>query len=122
MPGSTCETKARTVELHTGASDTQVRLPRAAGATNVRAESGAASLTIEVPPGVAARIHGTMVIGSSQVDQARFPRTADGYESPDYTTAANRVDIVALGRRGLREGRARAPDRIAAVRARRDRR
>ncbi len=91
------ETQVRSLELHTGASDTRVRLPRAAGATNVRAESGAASLTIEVPAGVAARIHSTMVIGSSQVDQARFPRTADGYESPDYTTAANRVDISLSG-------------------------
>ena len=72
-------------------------LPRAAGATTVRAESGAASLTIEVPAGVAARIRSRMALGSSQVDEARFPRVGDGYESPDYATAANRVDIDISG-------------------------
>lgn len=83
----------RRLELHTGASETRVRLPRAAGATEVRAEAGAASLTLEVPPGVAARIRSRMALGSSQVDQARFPRIGDLYQSADYATAANRIDI-----------------------------
>ncbi len=85
--------RLRTLELHTGASDTRVLLPRAAGATRVRAESGVASLALEVPAGVAARIRSRMALGSSQIDQARFPRVADGYESPDYATASNRIDI-----------------------------
>jgi hypothetical protein len=89
--------RLRNLELHTGASDTRVLLPRAAGVTAVRAESGAASLTIEVPMGVAARIKGRMALGSSQVDQARFPKVGDGYESPDYATASNRVDIDISG-------------------------
>ena len=38
-----------------------------------------------------------MAIGSSQVDEARFPRTATGFESPDYATAANRVDLDLQG-------------------------
>ena len=91
------ETRLRRLELHTGASDTRIILPRAAGETSVRAESGAASLTLEVPSGVAARIRSRMALGSSQVDQARFPRVADGYESPDYASAANRVDIDLSG-------------------------
>jgi hypothetical protein len=89
--------RLRTLELHTGASETRVLLPRAAGATTVRSESGAAALTLEVPAGVAARIRGRMALGTSQVDEARFPRVADGYESPDYATAANRVDIEISG-------------------------
>jgi hypothetical protein len=91
------EVPLRRLEIHTGASDTRIRLPRAAGATEVRAEHGAASLTFEVPAGVAARIRTTMVIGSSDIDEARFPRTADGYESPDYATAANRIDLSISG-------------------------
>jgi hypothetical protein len=87
------ELQVRSVELHTGASDTRILLPRAAGATTVRAETGAASLTLEVPTGVAARIRTRAVLGSTQIDEARFPRTAAGFESPDYATAANRVDI-----------------------------
>ncbi len=89
--------RLRDLELHTGASDTRVLLPRAAGATTVRAESGAASLTLEVPAGVAARIRTRMAIGSSQVDEARFPRTATGFESIDYPNAANRIDIDVSG-------------------------
>ena len=89
--------RVRGLELHTGASDTRVLLPRAAGMTTVRAKSGAASLTFEVPAGVAARIRTRMAIGSTTIDQVRFPPTAGGYESPDFTTAANRVEIDAQG-------------------------
>ncbi len=85
------------LELHTGASETHVRLPQAAGMTTVRTESGAASIVLEVPAGVAARIHSRMAIGSTTVDAARFPRVGDGYESPDYVTAADRVDIDIQG-------------------------
>jgi hypothetical protein len=91
------ELRVRTLELQTGASDTRVLLPRAAGATTVRAQAGAASLTLEIPAGVAARIRSRMALGSTQVDQARFPPSAGGYESPDYATAPNRVEIDVQG-------------------------
>jgi hypothetical protein len=87
----------RSLELHTGASEARVLLPRAAGATTVRVEAGAATLTIEVPTGVAARIRARMAVGSVQVDTTRFPPVAGGYESPDYATAANRVDVEVTG-------------------------
>jgi hypothetical protein len=89
--------QVRRLELHTGASETRVRLPRSAGATQVRTESGAASLTLEIPVGVAARIRSKMTLGSSQIDEARFPRIGDVYQSADYGTAANHVDIDAQG-------------------------
>ena len=91
------ELQARSIELHTGASETRIRLPRAAGRTTVRAETGAASLVIEVPEGVAARIRTRMGLGSSRIDERRFPRSTEGYESLDYGTAANRVDIDLSG-------------------------
>ncbi len=89
--------RLRSLELHTGASETRIMLPRAAGMTSVRADSGAASLTMEVPAGVAARIRSRMGLGSSQIDQSRFPRIGDHYESPDFGTAANRIDIDVSG-------------------------
>jgi hypothetical protein len=89
--------KLRSLELHTGASGTRVLLPRAAGATAVRAESGAAELVFEVPAGVGARIRSRMVLGSTQIDEGRFPPTALGYESLDYASAQNRVDIDVQG-------------------------
>ena len=85
--------RVRLLELQTGASETRILLPRAAGATTVRAQAGAAALTIEVPDGVAARIRTRMALGSAQIDPTRFPASSGGYESPDYATAANRADI-----------------------------
>jgi hypothetical protein len=88
--------RIRRLELHTGASETRVRLP-GSGATEVRAEAGVASLTIEVPVGVAARIRSRMALGSTTVDEARFPRTMNGWASPDFDTAASRVEIDVSG-------------------------
>jgi hypothetical protein len=85
------------LDLRTGASETEVTLPRAAGATSVRVEAGAASVTINVPSGVAARIRSRMALGTTQVDQVRFPRTADGFASPDYERAEHRVDLELQG-------------------------
>ena len=65
------------------------------GVTLVRTDTGVASLYIEVPQGVAARIRSSMGLGRVDVDQARFPRVADGWQSPDVATAANRVDLEA---------------------------
>jgi hypothetical protein len=89
--------RARNVVLKTGASQTRLVVPRGAGATSVRAETGAASLTVEVPSGVAARIRTRMTLGSSQIDEATFPRAGDAFESPDYATASNRVDLDVSG-------------------------
>jgi hypothetical protein len=86
----------RRLELHTGASETRVRMP-AAGNTAARIECGFASVIVEVPAGVAARIRSKMAFGGTKVDQARFPRAADGWASPDYETASNRVDIAIQG-------------------------
>jgi hypothetical protein len=84
--------RIRRLELHTGASETRIRLP-AAGQTSVRVEAGLASVTLEVPEGVAARIRSKMGLGSTTVDERRFARSLDAWVSPDYETAANRVDI-----------------------------
>jgi hypothetical protein len=91
------ELQVRSLDLHTGASQTRIRLPRAAGATSVRAETGAAELIVEVPTGVAARIRSRMAIGSSRVDEVLFPRTATGFESAGFGTATNRVDLDLRG-------------------------
>lgn len=83
----------RSLEIRTGASDTRVTLPRAAGTTTVRAESGAASTTLTVPQGVAARVRSRMSLGSVSIDEVRFPRAPEGWASPDYEAAANKVEI-----------------------------
>jgi hypothetical protein len=88
--------RIRRLTVNTGASETNLRLP-AAGQTAVRVACGFAAVSVEVPQGVAARIHGRVSLGSTDVDTSRFPRSFEGWASPDYETAVNRVDIAIQG-------------------------
>jgi hypothetical protein len=86
---------ARDVRLKTGASATTIDLPAAAGRTRLWIDSGAASVKVRVPGGVAARIHLRAALAGTRVDAVRFPRRGEAqlYESSDFETAANRVEI-----------------------------
>ncbi len=90
------------LRIRTGAAQTKVVLPAAAGLTHVSAEGGAAQVRFRVPDGVAARIQSVMALGSVDVDTTRFPRTPDGrgWASPGFDTAPNRVDIDIRGGAG----------------------
>jgi hypothetical protein len=81
--------------LQTGASSTEVTLPAAAGQTRVKIEAGVASVVVRVPSTVAARIRASGALAGIDMDTRRFPRSGDVYESPDYASAVNRVEITA---------------------------
>jgi hypothetical protein len=63
------------------------------GVTLMRVNGGVGNLTITIPQNVAARIRVDAGIGSIRVDQARFPKTGDTYQSADYTSASNKIEI-----------------------------
>jgi hypothetical protein len=86
-------TQVTDLSLSTGASSTDLTLPQNAGSTRVRLEAGAASIKVHVPGGVAAHIRTQSGISSISVDQTRFLRNGNDYQSPDYATAANKADI-----------------------------
>ena len=90
-------TQVTDLTIKTGASSTVVVLPAHAGRMRARVSAGAASVDITVPPGVAARIRGMVGVGSLDVDQRRFPRGERGYESLDFETAENRVELDVEG-------------------------
>ncbi|HMK08715.1 MAG TPA: hypothetical protein VK449_06745 [Anaerolineales bacterium] len=95
----------RDLRLATGASAVTVRMPSAAGETHVRIAAGAAEIKVEVPPGVAARIHVPTGLGAVEVDNNRFPGGGGEYQSPDYASAANKVDLtVEIGAASFRIG------------------
>ena len=79
--------------LKTGASSTEVKLPAQAGTTYFKVEAGAASLVIDIPEGVAARIEADAGLASVTVDQNRFPKQGGFYQSEDFEDAKNKVDI-----------------------------
>jgi hypothetical protein len=81
------------LELATGASTTDITLPSNAGHTRVKIDSGAATVSIRIPEGVAAQIRIESGMASINVD-SRFPKVGNHlYLSPDYANAANRADI-----------------------------
>jgi len=80
------------VELSTGASSTDITLPANAGLTRFKVESGAASVIVRVPEGVAGHIKVSSGLASIKV-APRFARLNDIYESADFATATNRVEI-----------------------------
>ena len=89
--------KVTDLSLETGASETRIRMPREAGLTRASIKAGVASVKVTVPEGVAARIKAAVAIGSFNVDERRFPRAGGGYASPDYDTAANKLDLRVEG-------------------------
>ncbi|MBI2957994.1 MAG: hypothetical protein HYY32_04040 [Chloroflexi bacterium] len=84
--------KVTSLTMEVGASTLDLRLPSRAGVTEAALKAGASHLTVVVPQGVAARI--AVASGVSSVTVApRFPGSGGRYQSADYATAANRVDL-----------------------------
>jgi len=81
------------LSLKSGASSTTLTLPSKAGLTQVDISSGAASLNVIVPQEVAARIRSSGGLSNVSVSE-RFPRSGNLYQSPDYESAANKVDMA----------------------------
>jgi len=82
--------------VDTGASSLKVKLPANAGHTLVDVESGAATIEMIVPEGVAARIRCEQGVSSMNIDEKRFPLvTSMGNlrQSPDFDSAVNKVEI-----------------------------
>jgi hypothetical protein len=85
--------QVKKVRLQTGASSSVITLPARAGHVQVSVESGAASVVLHVPAGVAGRIRARGGLSDIQVDANRFRHDGDRYESQDFETAENRVEI-----------------------------
>lgn len=82
------------LDLETGASSVEVTLPARAGATRAKIESGVSAIKISIPHEAAARIRVESGISAINIDQNRFlPQGKHIYQSPDYSTAANRIDL-----------------------------
>jgi hypothetical protein len=86
--------KVTDLDIDTGASSTELTLPATAGNTHVDIDTGASSLKVSIPTGVAASIRIKSGIASVNVN-SRFPRLDGGlYQSADYSTVTNRVDMT----------------------------
>lgn len=87
------ELQVREIHLKSGASSTEVVMPVEAGFTRGEIESGAASVRVIIPENVAARIRVSSGLSEINVNPGRFPKSGDIYESPEYATAPNKVEL-----------------------------
>jgi hypothetical protein len=87
------DVQAREIRLKTGASSTTIDLPAHTPHTRLVIDSGAASVKVRVPSGVAAQVKVNSALSGVHVNTARFPKVGDVYRSPDWDTAANKVEI-----------------------------
>ncbi len=84
------------VTAKTGAGNVTVEIGAGTkGGNTLIAGSGAGNVVVRVPDGIAARIHATSGMGKVMVD-ARFGKIdKTTYQSSDYDTAANKIEITA---------------------------
>ncbi len=85
--------KLAKLDLDTGASSNHIILPEKGGHSRVEISSGASSMDITIPKGVAADIRVESGLADINIDQTRFPRSGKHYISPDYDAAANKIDL-----------------------------
>lgn len=81
------------LDLDTGASETKLTLP-SKGRFKADLDLGAASLEVIVPDGLSARIRASIGVADLKIDESRFPRSGGFYQSPDFDSAANSVDMT----------------------------
>jgi hypothetical protein len=85
---------ART-RLQTSASSLTITTPNRAGLSVLDLEAAMSSVTLVIPPEVAAYLHATKSLSSLELDPVRFDTLTPGreYRSPGYDTAPRQVDI-----------------------------
>jgi hypothetical protein len=87
------EVRVTRLNVQTGASSTDITLP-ASGYVTAEAHVGAAEMKMRVPQGVAGRVRSQSGLAEINVDRNRFPYLNGVYESPDFGSNPNRVDIT----------------------------
>jgi len=86
--------KITDLSIDTGASSTNIIMPAAAGLTQVKIHSGASSVKIKVPEGVAGRFAIKQGMAGIHVDTSRFLINGGVYETYGYESAPNRIEAV----------------------------
>lgn len=80
------------LKIKAGASDIDLILPER-GRFRTDLDLGAASLTLTIPENVSARIRAALGVADLSIDKTRFPKVNGVYQSPDYETATDAIDI-----------------------------
>lgn len=84
------------LNIDAGVGNINVTVPKM-GNTSVRINGGVGAVTVTIPDGVAASIRVDGGLGGTRVNESRFPRFGDVYQSADYAGAANKIDLEVDG-------------------------
>ena len=82
------------VSADTGGGNMDVVLPEDAANLSVTAKSGAGNVAVLVPSGIATRIHASTGLGTVIVDSRFNKIDGNTYQSSDFDSAANKVEIT----------------------------
>ncbi len=82
------------VAADTAGGNMDVVLPEDAANLSVAAKSGAGNVVVYIPGSVAARIHATTGLGKAIIDPKFSKIDKNTYQSSDFDSAANRVEIT----------------------------
>ncbi len=80
------------LDVDAGVGTIRVTTPTSGNVT-MRLNGGVGNLHVTIPEGVAARIRADKGIGALRVNETRFPQTGNVYQSADFATASNKVEI-----------------------------
>ena len=86
------------LDLKTGVGNTTLTLPRQ-GQVQANVHGGVGNTTISIPAGVAARLSLSTGLGTVNVPDS-YRQEGNVYVSPDFASAANRVDLTVSSRGG----------------------
>ena len=83
------------VAVSTGGGNVAVDLGSGTtGSNTVNAKSGAGNVVVRIPGGIAARVHATSGLGKVTMDPWLNKVDKNTYQSPDYDSATNKVEIA----------------------------
>jgi hypothetical protein len=85
-----------TVNVDTGVGTVHINAPQS-GSVMMQLNGGVGNLRVTIPSGVAARVRVDKGIGSMRVDETRFPKSGNGYQSAEFAGATNKMDIQVDG-------------------------
>lgn len=84
--------KITSLQIDTGVGTLNVTTP-GNGTVTMRLNGGVGSAVVNIPQGVAGRLHVNTGLGGIRVDENRFPKFGDVYQSADFASAANKIDV-----------------------------
>jgi hypothetical protein len=84
------------IDINAGVGSVNLTAPKT-GATKIKINGGVGSATITIPPGVAARIRADSGLGGIRIDETRFPKSGKMYESADFASATNKIEVEVDG-------------------------